>query len=302
MSLPTPPSNLPIWIPSNNPAYIETPPTGQTDTGWVELEAPPFTYMNWWMNLVYQWVVYLNAVLTGTTASTVPANSTVLSTTGNITNGSNQMVVGVATGILKGQAIVATGVPTGTFVDSITSLTVTMSQNASATTTGVAVAFNHQYATGNNVQAQLDELDATIFTREYPYDIIIGGSTIAAATHATLAAALADANYGANQRVLLADSQTIGTTITISKSGWRISALPSVTYTNSSAGTGISVNAAGNWVDGLRMSGFTTGIAYTSLGTYGRVANCNFASCTLDYDDTSAPAGKKPSIYGSITE
>jgi hypothetical protein len=284
-------------MPSGGGTYFAQPTAGQSNNGWQYGEAPPADYLNWLFYTTDQWIQFLYG---SATASGTPANSTVLSTTGNTSNGSNMLTsLASIVGVLKGQAIVASGVPTGTFVDSVSGTTVIMSQNATANNTTTAVAFNHQYATGANVQAQLDELDATIFTREYPYDIIVGGSTVAAATHATLAAALADANYGANQRVLLADSQNLSATVTISKAGWRISALPSVTYTNAGAGVGIIPNATGIWIEGLRMAGFTTGIQLSSSGAYCRVFNCNFNSCTLDVDDSSNTTGK---IYGNITE
>lgn len=300
--MPTPPGSFPIWVPSGDPAFMLPIPSGQSDTGWVGGEAPPFQYQNYWQNLVNQWVVYFNSVITSETASTIPANSTVLTTTGSTASGVNQ-ITGLAstTGILKGQAIVMTGVPSGTFVDAVSGTTVTMSQNASATNTSIAVAFNHQYATGAFIQTQLDELDATIFTRIYPYDVIVGGASVAAATHATLAAAVADANVGANKRVLLADSQSGLGSMTLTKAGWRISALPGVTYSGS--GVGLIPSATGIWVEGLRMASFTTAVQFASAGTYGRVFNCNFASSvTLNVDDSAPPVGTLPLQYGNIQE
>lgn len=43
------------WIP-NNTTGISTPPGGKLAVGWLSAEKPPFQYMNWFFNLVSQWV------------------------------------------------------------------------------------------------------------------------------------------------------------------------------------------------------------------------------------------------------
>lgn len=51
------PSTEPRW---NTDATNRTdPPSGQKDTGWTPNQVPPSSYFNWWMNLVYEWVLYL---------------------------------------------------------------------------------------------------------------------------------------------------------------------------------------------------------------------------------------------------
>lgn len=132
------------------------------------------------------------------------------------------------------------------------------------------------------------------------FDIIVGAS--AYATHTTLAAALADAAYTTNKRVLLLDSATLASTITLNKAGWRIYAAPGVTYTAGAATKAFSVTAARCEIRSLRLSGFTTGIEFTSAGDYGRVADCYFASCTTEIDESTATAGRLPNYYGNITE
>ncbi len=51
------PASLPRWATIG--AVITVPPSGQLDTGWVVNQAPPAGYFNWYMNLVYQWTVYV---------------------------------------------------------------------------------------------------------------------------------------------------------------------------------------------------------------------------------------------------
>jgi len=60
----TRPSTDPVWA-TNVSALITTPPGAKQDIGW-ELTSPkekPFLdYFNWWMNLVYQWILYLRTI------------------------------------------------------------------------------------------------------------------------------------------------------------------------------------------------------------------------------------------------
>ena len=53
------PSTLPRW--ADISGAIVTPTSGKLDLGWIPGERPPAQYLNWWMNLVYQWINYLNS-------------------------------------------------------------------------------------------------------------------------------------------------------------------------------------------------------------------------------------------------
>lgn len=133
---------------------------------------------------------------------------------------------------------------------------------------------------------------------------IIGSASYC--THATLAAAVADAGLSTNIRVLLAESQSISSTIHLTKAGWQIEALPGVTYTKSGVATCISVEAARVEITRLRFAAWSTGgdkaITGTSAWTYGRVLFCNFSNCDSTVDDASAPADMKPIVLGNISE
>lgn len=186
------------WIPDNTTG-ISTPPSGKLATGWLSAEKPPFQYMNWFFNLVSQWVNFAGP-----------------------------------------------GAPT----------------------------------------------------------VIVGAADYC--THATLAAAVADAGVGTNVRVLLAESQNISSTIHLTKAGWAIECLPGVTYTKSGVATCISVEAEGVTIKGLRFAAWSTGgdkaVTGTSAWAYGRVLFCNFSACDTEIDDSSATAGKKPVALGNVTE
>lgn len=65
-----------------------------------------------------------------------------VSTTGNITSGSNLLKsIASMTGVVPGAKVSATGIPAGTYVLSVSGTTVTLSANASATTTAVPTTF-----------------------------------------------------------------------------------------------------------------------------------------------------------------
>jgi hypothetical protein len=124
------------------------------------------------------------------------------------------------------------------------------------------------------------------------YDVIVGSAPYC--THATLAAAVADANMGTNLNVLLTANDSSAPTF--SKNGWRIYSLPGVTITGA-----FTITAANVWVYGCRFSGLSTAITFTSAATYGKVLFNNFASCTTDVTDNSV-AGKMAVLTGNIDE
>jgi hypothetical protein len=71
-----------------------------------------------------------------------PTQTTVLTTTGNISSGSNQLTsLAAVLGAVPGRIITMTGVPVGTYVLSASGTTITMSANATSTVTGGAVTF-----------------------------------------------------------------------------------------------------------------------------------------------------------------
>lgn len=54
-----PPEDLPIWATAGS-AEITEPATSQKTNGWRQEDRPPHQYVNWFWNLVYQWVVNLS--------------------------------------------------------------------------------------------------------------------------------------------------------------------------------------------------------------------------------------------------
>jgi hypothetical protein len=56
------PSQTPDW--NTGGSNRTDPPSGQKISGWTVNQTPPSSYFNWWMNLVYQWVLYLKNLTT----------------------------------------------------------------------------------------------------------------------------------------------------------------------------------------------------------------------------------------------
>lgn len=52
------PTDLAIWADGGG-AEITVPTSSKQHAGWLA-EKPPHQYFNWWMNIVYTWVLYLN--------------------------------------------------------------------------------------------------------------------------------------------------------------------------------------------------------------------------------------------------
>lgn len=135
------------------------------------------------------------------------------------------------------------------------------------------------------------------------YDLIIGTEPFC--THATLAAAVADSNTSTNLKVLLmaSASATLASTVLLTKSGWRIEAMPGFTFTAGAATVAVSVRAANISLVSLRYSGFASAITFNSSGTYCRVKDNNYVSCTKGLDDSGAPNGNAyPVEEGLINE
>lgn len=72
----TRPSTDPVWA-SSVTALITTPPAIKQQAGWeltTPKEKPSLKYFNWWMNLVYQWILYLRTMF-GTSYGVTILNS-----------------------------------------------------------------------------------------------------------------------------------------------------------------------------------------------------------------------------------
>jgi len=119
-------------------------------------------------------------------------------------------------------------------------------------------------------------------------------------THATLAAALADSAVVAGSKILVTESQTIDTTISVAKANISIDFLPGVTFTNGTAGTGMTIDAGGCRIKGGRFSGFTTAITITASFQFNFITECRFVSCTTEVNEAdSAPVNV---VTNNLTE
>lgn len=53
------PVEFPEWA-TGGGAAIDEPLTAEKELGWVNAMKPPAGWLNWWMNLVYQWIVWFD--------------------------------------------------------------------------------------------------------------------------------------------------------------------------------------------------------------------------------------------------
>lgn len=60
------PGSLPRWSETagGTPSNIVEPASGKKDVGWLDNERPPAKWWNWWKNLVYLWIKYLDTIHT----------------------------------------------------------------------------------------------------------------------------------------------------------------------------------------------------------------------------------------------
>lgn len=147
--------------------------------------------------------------------------------------------------------------------------------------------------------------EAQTDTFQSRYSVIIG--TGVDATHATLAAAVADGAVGVDQWVLIRDSLAVTTAISLTKARWRIDFAPGVVYSKSGATIGLSLEAEGIEINNGRFTGFTAGgdIAITQLvgAEYCKVSGTRFGPSTdTEVDQSAVPAGKIGPVSNTITE
>jgi hypothetical protein len=119
-------------------------------------------------------------------------------------------------------------------------------------------------------------------------------------THANLAAALADSAVPAGSRILVVSNQTLAATISVTKANMYIEFAPGVTLTAGVATTGITLGAAGNRIQGARLSGFTNGISITNTFNNNFIMGCRFASCTNEVVDNNTTPNNV--VLGNISE
>ena len=55
----TRPSTLPRWA-TGDPSYVIEPEESKKDTGWLSQEKPPYQYMNWLFETIYDWLTYFD--------------------------------------------------------------------------------------------------------------------------------------------------------------------------------------------------------------------------------------------------
>jgi len=157
------PTDFPDWT-DGDPSKAVEPGGSKKAQGWV-VESPPFQYMNWLFYNIDQWLKWLDEQVSTVlnAADGVSADSTILVTTGNTSIGSNVITdMASVAGLTTGMAVSGSGIQAGSWITEINGDEITLSKTAQANGTGTSLTIGHRYATGGNVQLQLNELDAAI--------------------------------------------------------------------------------------------------------------------------------------------
>lgn len=316
------------WVPTGSSAYIQQPSAGQSTTGWVAGEAPPFQYMNWLFYYLDQWTQYLDGNQVNAAAYLLSADTTLLTTTGTVTSGSASMTsvpislsttgdvangstvitnVASTTNVVSGMAISGTGipanakvvsktsttitisqlatasnttvaltitrvlpkgtlitasnVPAGTYVLSTSGTTVTMSANATGSATAQAVTFSHNYATGNNVQYQLDQLDGQMYFNTFAPQIVTTSSVLVTTGNIT---------SGSNSIASLASTTGLAVGQAVSGTG-----IPAGAYVVTISGSTITISQDA--------TATTTGVTLTFAHRFATATNLKDQLDVLDY-------------------
>lgn len=139
-----------------------------------------------------------------------------------------------------------------------------------------------------NIDQWIDYLEsATDTAAGGQYKAIVGTG----GTHATLAAALADANVTSKSKILVISDATVNSTITVAKDNLVIEFLPGVTYTKGSATTGIQVTADGVEIHRGRFADFSSGgdkaVEFAAGADFGIIYGTRFANNDTDISDVA---------------
>lgn len=161
---------------------------------------------------------------------------------------------------------------------------------------------NWLFARLGNWQLYFESITDELAAQLINYDAIVGAAS--GATHADLAAAIADAGPG--WRILVLDDETVNTRVGVNISDIEIDCKPGVTFTKGSDTVGIEFSGARVKWRNARFVGFTTGgdiaMRFLSGADYCQVTGTIFAVSTAsEVDDSAVTAGKTPYTQ-TITE
>jgi hypothetical protein len=65
------PGSLPRWATGGSAKVTPVPTSGKMDLGWVSGEKPPESYLNFLLNLIYQWIQWLDSAVSGPTPTSL---------------------------------------------------------------------------------------------------------------------------------------------------------------------------------------------------------------------------------------
>lgn len=94
------PTDLPNWA-TDNINNVE-PSAGKQADGWANGEDADSSWFNWWMNLVYMWIAWLDGLFDANSSLTLPSNSFVkVQGTGSYKHGTKTITLSPNSGIQR---------------------------------------------------------------------------------------------------------------------------------------------------------------------------------------------------------
>lgn len=166
-----------------------------------------------------------------------------------------------------------------------------------------AESFNWMFQSWSDWVDYLDEVSGKIEALTIQYKAIVG--TVAPgnpATHATLAAALADVAVPNGSRILILESQTLAAPVTISKNFIEIVFASNVSLIKGAGSQGLIIQGLNTRIIGGRMSSYSTGgdkAIQVQAGAKNTILrDIVFANCNIEIEDLST----NTSILGCFTE
>ena len=129
------------------------------------------------------------------------------------------------------------------------------------------------------------------------YRAIVGSSAVC--THATLAAALADASVVPGDKILVLEDLTVNTTVQVTKNFIEIEFHKRASFIKGTATTGIQISALNCKITGGRFQNWTTAAILIDAGSKNcMLRDITFVTNTVEVTDNST----NTSIVGCITE
>jgi hypothetical protein len=166
-----------------------------------------------------------------------------------------------------------------------------------------AESFNWMFQSFSDWANYLDEISGKIESLNIQYKAIVGTiSSSSPATHATLAAALADVAVPNGSKILVLETQNLAAPVTISKNFIEIEFASNVSLVKSAGSIGLIIQGVNTRIKGGRIASYSTvgdkAIQVQAGAKNTILRDIVFANCNIEIEDLST----NTSILGCFTE